>query len=243
MAEEVQPELAAAEENPPAAEDMELVPEEPNPKEDGAEDGEPKAKRPREEEEGGEDEEDAAEGGGVAKKQKVEEDEDEEDEDEDEEEEEEEKSVEEERLEKGSVPAKVGPKEFGSAVEMFDYFFKFLHFWPANVNVNKYEYMTLLELIKKGHSEPEKKIGAGIKAFQVRFHPTFKSKCFFLVREDDSVDDFSFRKCVDHIIPLPEEMKAKVGVSRALGGGKGRGGRGGRGRGGRGRGWGRKGKH
>ncbi|XP_030529970.1 protein EMBRYO DEFECTIVE 514 [Rhodamnia argentea] len=224
MAEEVAPELAEA--NPPAAEDMDLVPEEPDPKEDqtapdGAEDGESNAKRQREEgEEGAEDDD------GVAKKQKVEE-----------------KSVEEERLEKGSGLAKVGPKEFGSSVEMFDYFFKFLHFWPANVNVNKYEYMTLLELIKKGHLEPDKKIGVGIKAFQVRFHPTFKSKCFFLIREDDSVDDFSFRKCVDHIIPLPEEMKAKDGVSRALGGGKGRGGRGGGGRGGRGRGRGGKAKH
>ncbi|KAI3429913.1 uncharacterized protein J3R85_008400 [Psidium guajava] len=224
MAEEVAPELAEA--NPPAAEDMDLVPEEPDPKEDetapdGAEDGEPKAKRQREE-----GEEDAEGDDGAVKKQKVEE-----------------KSVEEERLEKGSDLAKVGPKEFGSSVEMFDYFFKFLHFWPANVNVNKYEYMTLLELIKKGHSEPEKKIGVGIKAFQVRFHPTFKSKCFFLIREDDSVDDFSFRKCVDHIIPLPEEMKAKDGVSRVLGGGRGRGGRGGGGRGGRGRGRGGKAKH
>ncbi|XP_010029845.2 protein EMBRYO DEFECTIVE 514 [Eucalyptus grandis] len=240
MAEEVPPELAAGE-NPPAAEDMELVAGEPDPKAEEAAAGggeEPKAKRPREEEEEEgeeeeEEEEDAEEGGGgggggAVKKQKVEE-----------------KSVEEERLEKGPGPGrtKVGPKEFGSAVEMFDYFFKFLHFWPANVNVNKYEYLTLLELIKKGHSEPEKKIGAGIKAFQVRFHPTFKSKCFFLIREDDSMDDFSFRKCVDHIIPLPEEMKAKEGVSRALGGDKGHGGRGGRGRGGRGRGRGRRGKH
>ncbi|KAI6683106.1 hypothetical protein NL676_029019 [Syzygium grande] len=229
MAEEVAPELAAA--DPSAAEDMDLATEEPDQEEgeaaapDGAEDGggEPKAKRPREA--GEEGAEAGGSGGGAAKKQKAEE-----------------KSVEEERLEKGSGPAKVGPKEFGSAVEMFDHFFKFLHFWPTNVNVNKYEYMTLLELIKKGHSEPEKKIGVGIKAFQVRFHPTFKSKCFFLIREDDSVDDFSFRKCVDHIIPLPEEMKAKDGVSRGLGGNKGHGGRGGGGRGGRGRGRGRKAK-
>ncbi|KAH0856446.1 hypothetical protein HID58_084707 [Brassica napus] len=35
----------------------------------------------------------------------------------------------------------------------------------------------------------------------------WKSRCFFLVREDDSADDFSYRKCVDHILPLPENMK------------------------------------
>lgn len=31
----------------------------------------------------------------------------------------------------------LGPKSFGSGVEMFDYFFKLLHYWPPNLNVNK----------------------------------------------------------------------------------------------------------
>lgn len=91
----------------------------------------------------------------------------------------------------------------------------------------------LVDLLKKGHLEPERKIGTGIKAFQVRFHPQFKSRCFFLTREDESVDDFSFRKCVDHILPLPENMQVKHDSNKAF---RGRGGRG-RGRGGRGRGW------
>lgn len=62
-----------------------------------------------------------------------------------------EKSVEEQRLE-GSVkteavdgengkgmqgPVSVGFKSFGTSVEMFDYFFKFLHSWSPNVNINK----------------------------------------------------------------------------------------------------------
>ena len=100
--------------------------------------------------------------------------------------------------------------------------------------------MMLLELLKKGHAEPDKKIGAGIRAFQVRKHPTYKSRCFFLIREDDSVDDFSFRKCVDHILPLPEEMHMKSDQNKALGGGGGGrhyGRKGGRGRGGKGGKW------
>lgn len=67
---------------------------------------------------------------GVSKKQKVE------------------KSVEEARLEKlggeggdegneESGQVDLGPKKFGSSVEMFDYFYKFLHSWPTNVNINK----------------------------------------------------------------------------------------------------------
>ncbi|OIT32550.1 PREDICTED: protein DCL, chloroplastic-like [Nicotiana attenuata] len=140
------------------------------------------------------------------------------------------KSVEEERLENldgsetvvdeekknGSGPASVGPKNFGSSVEMFDYFYKLLHSWSPNLNLNKYEHLVLLDLLKKGHLEPERKIGTGIRAFQIRFHPQFKSRCFFVIREDGSVDDFSFRKCVDHILPLPENMQVKHEANKAL---------------------------
>lgn len=79
--------------------------------------------------------------------------------------------------------------------------------WLSYSYLVQYEHTMLLELIKKGHAEPEKKIGSGIRTFQVRKHPTWKSRCFFLVREDGFVDDFSFRKCVDCILPLPENMK------------------------------------
>lgn len=159
------------------------------------------------------------------------------------------KSVEEERLENldgsktvdeekkdGSGPVSVGPKNFGSSVEMFDYFYKLLHSWSTNLNLNKYEHIVLLDLLKKGHLEPDRKIGPGVRAFQIRFHPQFKSRCFFVIREDGSVDDFSFRKCVDHILPLPENMQVKHEAKKDLArGGKGGGhGRGrGRGRGGK----------
>ncbi|KAK8710733.1 hypothetical protein V6N13_146046 [Hibiscus sabdariffa] len=150
-----------------------------------------------------------------------------------------EKSVEEESLENtkaepsDSSRVRLGPKEFGSSVEMFDYFYKLLHYWPTRFNLNKYEHMVMLELLKKGHEESDKKIGGGIKAFQIRFHPVWKSKCFFAIREDETLEDFSFRKCVDHILPLPDEMK-KPDANRATGGGRGHGGQGGaRGRGGK----------
>ncbi|KAH9611128.1 hypothetical protein KSS87_007293 [Heliosperma pusillum] len=41
---------------------------------------------------------------------------------------------------------------------------------------SKYEYMVLLDLIKKGHSEPDKKIGSGLNAFEIRYYPTFQSR-------------------------------------------------------------------
>ncbi|KAG6532995.1 protein EMBRYO DEFECTIVE 514-like [Zingiber officinale] len=132
--------------------------------------------------------------------------------------------------------ATVGPKVFGSSVEMFEYFLKLLRSWSTNLNLNKYEHLVLLDLLKKGHPDPAKKIGVGIEAFQVRFHPTWKSRCFFVVHVDGSTDDFSFRKCVDKILPLPDNMKADSSSGHSFGSfGDRNGSRGGR-RGGRGHG-------
>lgn len=104
--------------------------------------------------------------------------------------------------------------------------------------VLQYEHIVLLDLLKKGHLEPDRKIGTGIRAFQIRYHPQFKSRCYFVIREDGSVDDFSFRKCVDHILPLPENMQVKHEANKDLArGGKGGGHGRGRGRGGKPRYW------
>lgn len=34
-------------------------------------------------------------------------------------------------------PVAVGPKTFGSSVEIFDYFYKLLHSWTPNIDLNK----------------------------------------------------------------------------------------------------------
>ncbi|CAA6657169.1 unnamed protein product [Spirodela intermedia] len=116
---------------------------------------------------------------------------------------------------------------------MFDYFYKLLHAWSPDLEINKYEQLVLTELLRRGHPEPERKIAGGVRSFEVRYHPLWKSRCFFLVRTDGSSDDFSFRKCVDHILPLPDSMKVPDGRKGGGGAARGRGGRG-RGRGSRG---------
>ncbi|OWM74066.1 hypothetical protein CDL15_Pgr008377 [Punica granatum] len=68
--------------------------------------------------------------------------------------------------------------------------------------------MMLLKLIKKGHAELDKKIGTVVKAFQVQYHPMFKSWSVLLPCKG-RVHNFSFKKCVDHVIPSPEDMKPK----------------------------------
>lgn len=35
------------------------------------------------------------------------------------------------------VPVNLGYKSFATSVEMFDYFFAFLHSWSPNININK----------------------------------------------------------------------------------------------------------
>uniref|UniRef100_A0A0E0G2B0 Uncharacterized protein n=1 Tax=Oryza nivara TaxID=4536 RepID=A0A0E0G2B0_ORYNI len=96
--------------------------------------------------------------------------------------------------EEEAKPVKLGPKEFATGVEMFDYFFALLHSWAPQLEINKYEHMVLEDLLKKGHAESDRKIGAGIEAFEIRNHPVFQSRCFFVRRVDGSSDDFSFRK-------------------------------------------------
>ncbi|KAG6538414.1 protein EMBRYO DEFECTIVE 514-like [Zingiber officinale] len=137
--------------------------------------------------------------------------------------------------------ARIGPKAFRLSTDMFEYFLKLLRSWPPNLNLNKYEHLVMLSLLEKGHPEPAKKIGKGIEAFQVRYHPTWKNRCFFIVRVDGSADDFSFRKCVDNILPLPDHMKVNSASNNLSGDRNGSRFRGGGRRGGRG--YGRKGKH
>jgi len=89
-------------------------------------------------------------------------------------------------------------------------------------------------------------VGAGVKAFQVRNHPEFMSRCFFVLRTDGSSEDFSYRKCAEALMPdqpapplnssgprrSARAATANAGAKRGLGArgaGVSKGGRGGRG--------------
>nr|GMC48343.1 protein DCL, chloroplastic-like [Ipomoea batatas] len=100
------------------------------------------AKRPREEG----DEPDNDENGDASKKTKVQ---NPEEEQKVETFEEKEGAAEGEKKEDESGPVTLGPKTFGSSVEMFDYFYKLLHSWSPNLNVNK---VGKISIFKKGAS-------------------------------------------------------------------------------------------
>eukprot|EP00252_Welwitschia_mirabilis_P017272 TRINITY_DN3828_c0_g1_i1.p1 TRINITY_DN3828_c0_g1~~TRINITY_DN3828_c0_g1_i1.p1 ORF type:complete len:277 (-),score=48.90 TRINITY_DN3828_c0_g1_i1:48-878(-) len=108
---------------------------------------------------------------------------------------------------KNEGPIQLGPKTFNDSVKMFEYFYNLLHSWPLNLPFNKYEKLVLEDLLTKGHHEVQKKTGPGIKAFEVRLHPQWGTRCFCIIRSDHAIDDFSYRKCIDKLLPLPENMK------------------------------------
>lgn len=50
------------------------------------------------------------------------------------------------------------------------------------------------------HSKAEEKL-KGMTGFTVGFHPTYnKTRCFFVIKEDGTKDDFSFHKCVHNLV-------------------------------------------
>lgn len=74
--------------------------------------------------------------------------------------------------------------------------------------VFQYEFLVLSELVSQGNPQ---KVGDGIAAFQVRMHPKWQSRCYYLIHKDGSEDDFSYRKCCDALMPLPASLYRKNG--------------------------------
>ncbi|EEH57755.1 uncharacterized protein MICPUCDRAFT_16484 [Micromonas pusilla CCMP1545] len=121
---------------------------------------------------------------------------------------------------------------------MVKYFSWILNNMTINQDMNDYERMVVEPCLRTAHPDAEKKIGSGIKAFQIRTHPEHETRCYTVIRTDGTTEDFSYRKCVEVLFPgyTPNAPKNSGGRGGGRGGGgRGRGG-GGRGRGGGGRG-------
>jgi hypothetical protein len=136
------------------------------------------------------------------------------------------------------APVKLGPKTFETPEDMVKYFSWILNNMTINQDMNDYERMVVEPCLRTAHPDAEKKIGSGIKAFQIRTHPEHETRCYTVIRTDGTTEDFSYRKCVEVLFPgyTPNAPKNSGGRGGGRGGGgRGRGG-GGRGRGGGGRG-------
>ncbi|KAK4490372.1 hypothetical protein RD792_001048 [Penstemon davidsonii] len=59
----------------------------------------------------------------------------------------------------------------------------------------------ILERLLPYHPECEKKIGCGVDYITIGYHPNFvNSRCFFIVRKDGELVDFSYWKCMKGLI-------------------------------------------
>ncbi len=67
----------------------------------------------------------------------------------------------------GKAPVKMGYAEFPTAKSAKDFFRHLLSSWPSNTDCNEYEHRALLDLLKH-HPDFERKLGVGVRAFQVR---------------------------------------------------------------------------
>jgi len=56
----------------------------------------------------------------------------------------------------------------------------------------------MVEELLKYHDNKEKLKGA--KSYVVDFHPVYKqTRCFFIVKDDESKEDFSIHKCLNNL--------------------------------------------
>jgi DNA-directed RNA polymerase-4 subunit 1 len=64
-----------------------------------------------------------------------------------------------------------------------------------NSKLKEDEENLVLDLLRQGHAKADEKIGVGVKHIKVGAHPEYSdSRCFHVVRTDDTTADFSYRK-------------------------------------------------
>lgn len=99
------------------------------------------------------------------------------------------------------------PKSFGiefanekykDANQLKSVFHNILMTTPNNTQIKEPHHSMLKELLKF-HDKGEKKL-ENVDHFTVDIHPEFKeTRCFFIVRTDESKEDFSAKKCIANI--------------------------------------------
>lgn len=98
---------------------------------------------------------------------------------------------------------RIGYRTFQNGRECYDYYHTLLMKYRKHQNLNEYEHHNLLQLIEKGHPDAMRKLSGGVSAFQIRevYVNGRPSPCFHIIREDGSVEDVSYRKCVATLYP------------------------------------------
>ncbi|WJX62674.1 DNA-directed RNA polymerase [Trifolium repens] len=123
------------------------------------------------------------------------------------------------RYKKGGYTPKE-PKEWKSAVRNFITVNDIRKLTTASRFIlNKYQIDEILSekdkltIMKVLHFHPCKneKFGSGPQDIKVGWHPKFTdSRCFFIIRKDGTVEDFSYRKCILGALDIIDPEKSKI---------------------------------
>lgn len=113
----------------------------------------------------------------------------------------------------------IGYKTFDSGSAAAKYFYTLINSVTQGQELNEYEFHNVVELLKAGHPEAERKLrgstavaadadAPSVRAIVVRPHAAEGSPCFHLVRTDGSSEDFSTKKCVCALFPAYAAQQA-----------------------------------
>lgn len=93
-------------------------------------------------------------------------------------------------------PVTIGKLDFKTKTAAREYYTKILHDTDLGEYLEGDDYDSVMALLRN-HPHADKKIGFGVAAIKVAkaFIPT--NRCFYVVRTDETVDDFSIGKCID----------------------------------------------
>ena len=89
---------------------------------------------------------------------------------------------------------------FEKAGDATDFFKEMLHRYEIGERVSEADAAELKALLER-HDDKDEKVGAGIEGFEVNTPPEdappFSTRCFWLVRTDGTMVDFSYKHCLE----------------------------------------------
>jgi len=90
----------------------------------------------------------------------------------------------------------IAGKKFDTQKDAIRFIRSILNKYNLNGKLTKEDFNFISELLKR-HSDNKEKVGCGIKEFRVRKNKKWaNTRCFYIIRTDGSVEDFSYRSCL-----------------------------------------------
>lgn len=106
----------------------------------------------------------------------------------------------------------VNGQDFRTQQELTTYVRAILNRYPLGQSVDLFDYPFMLDLLRR-HPDAEQKIGSGASAIYVGETPPYRTRCFFLIREDGSETDFSYLECIR---ATPHANKVRLALRAAI---------------------------